>query len=306
MNPKRIVIAGGSGFIGSALAREFLARGREVVVLTRHPRKRADGITEIFWDGESQSDWVKQLDGAEAVINLAGSTVNCPHTPENLRKIVSSRVNSVNAIASAISQVANPPRVWVQASAIGFYGDARDRVCDESAPNGSDSLAKICREWEAAGTAAKIENTRKVTMRVGFVLGRDGGALPLLARLAKFFLGGAAGGGKQFISWIHLADLTRMFVAAVEDENLSGVFNGVAPAPVTNAEFMRALRRALRRPWSPPVPEFAMRLGARLLGGEASLALASQRCAPRRFSEAGFRFQFPQLAPALEDLCKKI
>jgi uncharacterized protein (TIGR01777 family) len=305
MNRPHIVIAGGSGFIGSALAREFLQRGHAVIVLTRTPRERRDGICEIIWDGEHPDGWTSSLDSAAAVINLAGKNINCRHTPENVRALTASRVNSVTAIAAAVARVKTPPRVWVQASATGFYGDTKERICDETAPAGDDTLAKICCAWEAAFAAAPTPATRKVIVRIGFVLGRTGGALPLLARLTGLFLGGAAGNGRQYVSWIHLADLTRMFLAAVENEKLSGTFNAVAPNAVTNAEFMRELRRALHRPWSPPAPVWAVKLGTRLMGTEASLALTSQRCAPRRFSEAGFPFQFTELSAALRDLCRK-
>jgi uncharacterized protein (TIGR01777 family) len=301
---KRIVIAGGSGFIGRALAEEFSTRGFEVVVLTRSPRLRMDGVREVAWDGATVGGWIQWLDGAEAVINLAGKNINCPHTPENLRSITASRVDSVNAIAAALGKVVNPPRVWVQAGATGFYGDTGDVACDEAAPAGASALAEVCRQWEATCVAAKIAQPRKVVLRIGFVLGRDGGALPVLNKLTKWFLGGAVGSGRQYISWIHLADLVRMFVAVVGNEMLSGTFNAVAPGAVTNAEFMRALRRVLGRPWSPPAPAFAVRLGSRLMGSEASLALLSQRCVPKKFLAAGFQFQFSELVPALNDLCR--
>jgi uncharacterized protein (TIGR01777 family) len=306
VSTKRIVIAGGSGFIGGALAKEFFARGYQVVVLTRTPRARTDGVHEAEWNGFHLGEWIQYLDGAEAVINLTGKKINCPHTPENLRELVSSRVNSVLTVAAACNHVKSPPRTWVQASAIGFYGDTADRICDETSPTGTDSLAEICRDWEAAFDAAGTKKTRKVILRIGVVLGRQGGALPVLTRLTKWFLGGAAGDGRQFVSWIHLSDLVAMFVAAVENEKLSGVYNAVAPAAVTNAGLMRELRRALHRPWSPPVPTFATKLGAKLMGSEPSLVLVSQRVAPIRFVGAGFRFQFPKLAPALGDLCKNI
>ena len=236
-----------------------------------------------------------------------------------MREIIASRVNSVNAIAAALGKVEKPPRVWVQASATGFYGDTGDITCDESASAGNNTLAEICRQWEAAfrggdassprgelskaGCDEGVSATRKVALRIGFVLGRDGGALPVLSKLTKCFLGGAVGNGRQYINWIHLADLVRMFVAAIENEKLSGVFNAVAPNAVTNAEFMRELRRKLDRPWSPPAPVFAVKIGSRLMGSEASLALVSQRCAPKKFLEAGFPFQFAELATALNDLC---
>ncbi|HEX4350175.1 MAG TPA: TIGR01777 family oxidoreductase [Verrucomicrobiae bacterium] len=302
MNQKRLVIAGGSGFIGRALTREFSARGFQIVVLTRSAKKRTDDVQEAEWDGEHPGAWAELLEGADAVINLAGKAINCPHTPENLRGITASRLNSVNAVAAAIGRAKNPPRVWVQASAVGFYGDTGDVVCDENSPAGNDALANICRQWEAAFAHANVPQTRKVALRIGFVLGRDGGALPLLSKMTRWFLGGAAGSGRQYISWIHLADLTAMFAAAVTDEKLSGTFNAVAPNAVTNAEFMRELRRALHRPWSPPVPEFAVKLGARLMGSEGSLALVSQRCVPKRFLETGFRFRFKQVVETLKDL----
>ena len=301
-----MVIAGGSGFIGRALAKEFLARGFEIVVLTRSPRQRGNGVREVAWDGEHAGEWISIFDGADAVINLTGKNINCPHTPENLLGITTSRVNSVMAIAAAIEKVQTPPRVWVQASAAGFYGDTGDTARDESAPIGSDTLANVCRQWEAVFATAQVPQTRKVVLRIGFVLGQDGGALPVLSKLTKCFLGGAVGNGRQYISWIHLTDLVRMFVAAVENEALSGIFNAVAPNPVTNADFMRELRRAWRRPWSPPAPAFAVKLGARLMRSEASLALVSQRCVPKKFLAAGFQFQFAEVAPALNDLCRNV
>jgi len=301
---KRIVLAGGSGFIGRALARALLVRGYEVVVLTRSPQKRT-GFREVEWDGAHVGEWIQHLNGAEAIVNLTGKNINCPHTPDNIDEILASRASSVRAIAQALGHVKNPPRVWAQAGAVGFYGDTKDRLCDESSPAGHDALAGVCKIWEDAFNSAETPKTRKVLLRIGFVLGRDGGALPVLAKLTKWFLGGTVGNGKQFISWIHLADLMRMFVESIERENLSGTFNAVGLNPEMNRFFMRELRRALRRPWSPPAPEFAVRLGARWLDSEPSLALSSQCCAPIKFLEAGFEYQFPKLRPALENLCRK-
>lgn len=303
MSSKRIVIAGGSGFIGRALAKEFAARQFEVVVLTRTPRQRADGIREVAWDGKNPGAWVAHLDGAEAVINLTGKNINCPHTPKNIFRITASRVNSVNAIADALKRAKVPPRVWVQASATGFYGDTGSFSRAENFPSGDNALAEICRQWEAAFDSASTPQTRKVVLRIGNVLGQEGGVLPVLSRLVKFYLGGAAGNGRQYISWIHLADLVQMFVNVVNRNSLSGTFNAVAPGAVTNAEFMRELRRVLGRPWSPPAPKFAIYIGAWLFGSDPTLVLVSQRCSVDKFLEVDFKFQFPQLRVALENLC---
>ena len=302
MNKKRVVLAGGSGFLGRALAKELLLRNYEVVVLTRSPRERSDGAKEIVWDGKYIGEWIQFLDGAEAVINLAGRGINCRHTPENIREIIDSRVNSVNAVGAAIYHITHPPGVWVQAGAVGFYGDPEDHLCDENSPAGGDTLAGICQPWEGAFDSVSTPKTRCVLLRIGFVLGRDGGALPVLAGLTKWFLGGTVGGGKQFISWIHVGDLSRMFIEAVERDEPAGTFNAVGPNPVTNREFMRELRRALHRPWSPPAPEWAVKLGSRLMRTEPSLALTGCRVAPKRFLEAGFNFQFPDLPGALKNL----
>ena len=305
MNRKQIVIAGGSGFIGRALAAELAAHHFPVVLLTRTPRQRADDIREVAWDGKNPGAWVAALAGARAVINLTGQNINCPHTPENLAALTASRVDSVNALAAAMATLAEPPRVWVQASAVGFYGDTGDTICDETAPVGGNALADICRRWEAAFAAANLPQTRKVTLRIGMVLGRDGGALPVLSKLTKWYLGGAVGSGRQYISWIHLADLVTMFLAAIQRENFYDAFNAVAPVAVTNADFMAELRRVLNRPRSPAVPEFAVQLGARLMGSEPTLALISQRCLPAKFLEIELRYRFPQLRGALENLCGK-
>jgi len=302
MNTKRLVLAGGTGFVGSALAAEGRKRHLEVVILTRRPRSRADGVREVEWDGEHLGEWIKFVEGADAVVNLAGENVNRPHTPENVRAITSSRVNPTTAIGAAIYHVARPPKVWVQASAIGYYGDAGDRLCDENTPPGNDTLAGICKQWEAAFASAKTGKTRRVLFRIGLVLGREGGALPVLERLTKWFLGGRAGSGKQFISWIHLTDLVRMTFEAIDREDVEGTFNAVGPQPVTNKDFMRELREALHRPWSPPAPAWAIRLGATLMGGEPTLVLTSCRATPKRWAEAGFSFTAADLARAFKSL----
>jgi hypothetical protein len=302
MTKKRVVLAGGSGFLGHALAAELLESDYQVVVLTRTPHERNDGVKEAEWDGEHLGEWIQFLEGAEAVVNLAGRSVNCRHTPENIRKINESRVNSVGAVAAAIYHVTHPPRVWVQAGSLAFYGDTDDHWCDESTPPGEGESTETCKLWENAFQNALVPKTRRVLLRIGIVLGRDGGALSVLGKLTRWFLGGVVGSGRQYISWIHIADMNRMCIEAIEREELVGTFNATAPNPVTNAEFMSELRRALHRPWSPPAPEWAVRFGSMLMKTEPSLALTGRRCAPKRFLESGFQFKFTELSAALKDI----
>jgi uncharacterized protein (TIGR01777 family) len=301
MNPK-IALAGGSGFIGHALAPMLIARGYEVVVLGRGAERSVDGVTHLQWDGKTVGNWAQALDGARAIVNLAGKNIDCRHTPANRAAIISSRVESVRVLGDAAGRCAKPPEVFVQASATGFYGDTGDRTADENAPSGADFMAEVCRQWEGAFEALQLPGTRKVVLRIGFVLGRNGGALKVLEQLTRLFLGSAVGNGRQFISWVHIDDLCRMIIAAIEKPELAAVFNAVAPTPVTNTELMREMRHVLRRPWVPPVPAPVARAGAWLMGSEGDLALLSYRCVPRRFLEHGFAFAFPELKAALADL----
>lgn len=298
----KVILAGGSGFLGQALARRLVAAGWEVVVLSRNPR--AGGVfREVGWDAENGGAWAAELNGATAVVNFAGRSINCVHTPENRRDILASRVNAVQALAKGWAQAATPPAMWIQCSATGYHGDAGDRICEEVSPSGGDFLAAVCQRWEQAFAAAELPGVRRVVFRLGVVLDAEHGALPPLARLARRFMGGAAGDGRQFISWVHRDDAITAFVAALTRTDLTGTYNLCAPAPVTNAEFMRELRLVLGRPWAPPAPAFAVRLMAGLLMGvDPALALHGQRCVPRRLQAAGFSFAQPKLGAALRDL----
>jgi uncharacterized protein (TIGR01777 family) len=302
MKTGRIVLAGGSGFLGKSLAQVLVARGCEVVVLTRQPSSQGGLAREVFWDGRQLGSWTESLDGADAVINLAGRSVNCRYNEANRAEINASRVDSVRVVGEAIRRCAHPPRVWIQSSSLAIYGDTGDRWCDESAPEGEGFPVDTCRLWESAFNESPTPGVRRVLLRIGFVLGKEGGALQTMGRLTRLGLGGSAGSGRQYISWIHLADMNRIFAAALDREDLAGVFNVATPEPVTNAEFTGELRRALRRPWSPPVPAWAVRIGCWLMRTEACLALTGRRCFPERLVRHGFSFRWPRLKDALGDL----
>ncbi|HYE13607.1 MAG TPA: TIGR01777 family oxidoreductase [Pyrinomonadaceae bacterium] len=304
MSKGRVVVAGGSGFLGRSLTEELLKTGREVVVLTRSARgKRLPaGARAVEWDGRTLGPWARELEGAEAVVNLAGRSVNCRYTARNRREIVESRVNSVEALGRAARACSSPPAVFVQAASLAIYGDAGARVCDETAPAGHGFPAEVCLRWEHAFNSLDLPATRKVLLRVGFALGRGGGALQTLARLARFYLGGTVGEGRQYVSWLHVKDFNRIVLWCIERADAEGVFNATGPCPVTNAEFMCELRSALRRPWSPRTPAWAVRVGAFLMRTEAELALAGRRCIPERLVERNFKFLYTNLEAALADI----
>ncbi len=223
------------------------------------------------------------------------------HAGGAVSEILASRVDLVRTVGEAITRCSQPTPVLVQASSLAIYGNSRERICTEDSPHGSGFAVNVCEEWEAALNALPLPQTRKVTLRIGFALKRGEGALRTLEKITRLFLGGTVGDGRQYISWIHIADLERMFVSAIEQDDLEGPFNATGPTPTTNAEFMAELRRALHRPWSPPVPSPLLRLGAWAMRTEADLALNGVRCLPQRFLERGFRFDFTDLRAALAD-----
>lgn len=300
MNGPRVILAGGSGFIGAALEQRLLQTGHEVIVLSRRPR--AGSVGRIEWDGRSVGPWAGLLDGAATVVNLAGRNVNCSWNKTNRKEILASRIDSVRVLADAIRQCTTPPRVWIQACATGIYGNTGDTLVDENTASGKGFLAETCRRWENEFNGAALASTRKVLLRIGVVLGHGGGMMSVLKPLAKLGLGGAAGNGRQFISWIHMQDLLSLVVWAIEREDAIGVFNAVAPSPVSNAEFMRLLRKAVHRPWSPSVPSWVLHAAALVMRTDASLALEGQRVEPRRLIEQGFVWQYTTASEATLDL----
>jgi uncharacterized protein (TIGR01777 family) len=299
-----VVLAGGSGFLGRVLSGELERAGYEVLVLTR--RLRAGAGRQAVWDGRSVGEWARLLEGAEAVVNLAGRSVNCRYTRRNRKEIVESRVRSVEALGRAVRGCARPPKLFVQVASLAIYGDAGRRVCCEDAPAGRGFSAETCAAWERAFDALELPSTRKVLLRTGLVLGRAGGALATLARLARFYLGGTVGDGRQYLSWLHERDFARIVRWCLEREGAAGVYNATGPAPVTNAEFMCELRCALKRPWSPRTPAPLVRLGAWLMRTEAELALAGRRALPDRLVEEGFKFMYTNLETALADIFQKL
>ena len=241
------------------------------------------------------------MEGARALVNLSGSNIARKWDERVVQGLFDSRLGPTRLLGQVLERLETPPAVWINASGIGYYGDRGDEALDEASSAGQDTVAELARRWEEAQDEATLPRTRRVKLRIGLVLGRSGGAYPKLAMLTRLFLGGHVGSGRQWTSWIHVRDLTRMFEFAIESD-VSGPLNAVSPEPVTNRDFMAAMRRAHRRPWSPPLPAFMLRL-ANLFGApEPSLLLTGQRASPRGALEAGFKFELPHLEQALEDL----
>jgi len=311
----KVIIPGGSGQVGTVLARAFHERGDEVVVLSR-TKTDPPPWRSVKWDGETLGDWASEFEGADAVINLAGQSVNCRYTAENRRIIIDSRVKSTRVVGQAIAQSDHPPCVWLQASTATLYAHRYDAPNDEatgiiggSEPNAPDTWRfsiDVVKKWERELNAAATPNTRKVLMRSAVVMAPDrGGSFELLLRLVRFGLGGSAGDGKQYVSWIHDQDFVRAADWLIQRDELEGAVNLAAPNPLPNAEFMKTLRSAWGMPFGLPATEWMLELGAWALRSETELILKSRRVVPTRLLDSGFTFEFPNWADAASDLCKR-
>jgi len=305
----RVIITGGTGMIGRELAKSFSVDGHEVILLSRSPGNAINlppGVRAVYWDGSTARGWGELVEDAGAVINLAGETIggtglfDVRWTPGRKRRILESRINAGRAVTGAIRAAGQKPGVLIQMSAVGYYGTHEDeREITESAPAGKDFLAHVCTVWEDATRPVERMGVRRVITRAAVVLSRRGGPLPRQMIPFRFFAGGPIGSGKQWYSWIHIADLVRAIRFLIENEEAKGVFNVCAPGPVTNAEFGRALGKAMGRPSFLPLPAFAFKLA---FGEASTVLLEGQRVIPARLQEMGFTFNFPTVESALEDL----
>jgi len=297
----KIVIAGATGFLGRPLVAALLANGHGVVVLSRSDRFTIPGARIVTWDPHRVlSPWASELDGADAVINLAGEPI-ADHrwTAARKHKIEDSRVTATRRIAAAIAESKHPPAVLVNGSAVGFYGRCGDEIVTEETGAGSDFLAGVCRRWEAQAVTASSSATRVVCIRTGLVLAHDGGAMAKMLLPFRLGIGGRLGSGRQYWPWIHRQDWVDLVRFVLRTPGAVGPINATAPEPVTNAAFTKEIGRTLRRPTFAAVPGFVLRIA---LGEMAdSLLLSGQRAVPARASQLGFKFAYPSLAVALDD-----
>jgi len=305
----RIVIAGGRGFLGRALTHVLGGDRHDVTILTRHAAAGAEpsgtpGVRSVAWNPDgSAGPWAAALDGADAVINLAGDSIGEGRwTATKKAAIHDSRVRATRSLVAAIGQVSAPPHTLLSASAVGYYGTRGDEVLTEAATSGSDFLARVCAEWEEEATRAASPRTRVVVTRTGLVLDRHAGALPRMLTPFRLWAGGRLGSGRQYWPWIHHLDWVALVRFLLLNRSVTGAVNASAPNPLTNAEFTSALGRAMRRPALMPAPGFMLRL---VLGEMAdALLLSSQRVIPAKAQKLGFTFTYPRLDQALEDILR--
>jgi uncharacterized protein (TIGR01777 family) len=303
----RILIPGGSGFIGRALAADLSQDNHEIIILSRSPGKISGlpaNTQAIEWDGQTTRGWGHFVDGVDAIVNLAGENIAGENffptrwTAERKARIQSSRTKPGQAINEAIMAAKEKPRVLVQSSAVGYYGALDDQKVDETNPGGKDYLAHFCQEWENTTTYAEKVGVRRVIIRSGIVLSKKTGALPRMMLPFKLFAGGPFGNGRQYISWIHLKDEIAAIRYLIENPKASGAYNLTSPNPCSNADFGRTLGKVMKRPYYMPVPGFAMKIA---FGEVTTVVLDGQRVIPKRLLDSGFTFQFPSIEPALQD-----
>lgn len=308
------MIPGGSGQVGSVLARYFSQRGHHVIVLTRGPHT-AEWET-VHWDAQTAGLWVQYLDGADVCINLAGRSVNCRYTPENQADIYNSRIISTQLLGEVIGSLANPPRVWLNASTASIYRHALDRPMNEQtgelggnekgAPNSWDFSIRVAKDWETTFFKTDTPITRKIAMRSAITLSpAPGNAFAVLSNLVRVGLGGKQGNGRQWISWIHEEDFARAVEFLIAREDLHGPVNITSPNPEHNRDFMSILREAWEMPNGLPAPRPVLELAAYFMRTETELVLKSRRVIPTRLLEAGFQFDFPNWPHAAQDLVEK-
>ena len=302
----KVLIAGGSGFIGKHLAQHFIEKGDQVVVLTRRASHDKDGVKYLQWDAKNLGEWSKELNTTDLVINLTGKSVNCRYTEENKKEILSSRVDSTNILGQAIEQCATPPKLWLNSSTATIYRHSEDLpMTEDNGEMGDDFSMTVAKKWEEAFYSSDTPSTRKIALRISLVLARDGGVMPPFINLVKWGLGGAQGKGTQKFAWIHIEDFVRIVDFLVLKEHISGPVNCAADSDIDNAEFMREMRYAFNRPIGLPAFTWMLEIGAFLMGTETELILKSRWVKPLKLLKNGFTFAYPTIDKALVQIANE-
>lgn len=299
-----VLVAGGSGFVGKALVHELMEEGHSVCVLSRALASQASSRLEVeLWDGKTQGEWAKRIEKADAVVNLSGAGIADKRwSPRRKKEIISSRLDSTKALVEAMANSSRRPKAFVNASAVGYYGDVPQGTVTESHLKGKGFLADTCAEWERQARKAEALGVRVVTTRFGVILGRDGGALKKFIPPFLLFAGGPLGSGRQWFPWVHRDDVVGAILYLLSNEKISGPVNVTAPGTVTMAGFCKELGRAMHRPSWAPVPAPVLKV---MLGEMSDMLLTGQQVIPQKLEGSGYHFRFPQPDAALADLFRK-
>ena len=302
---KKIIIAGGTGFLGRVLTHYFQDKVEKIVILSRSKEKIVDNIHYLPWDGKTLGAWTNSIEGSDVLINLAGKSVDCRYHQKNKDLILSSRLETTKVLGQAIMLCTIPPKVWLNSSTATIYRHSLDKEMDELTGDiGSGFSVNVATAWEREFFSFSLLKTRQVALRTSIVLGKGGGAFPPLLNLTKMGLGGKQGNGRQMISWIHEEDFTLALHHIIQQQELSGVINVVAPTPITNEKFMRLLRKETSAPFGLPLGETLLKIGASMIKTEPELILKSRNVIPKRLEENGFQFKYKSINETLENLIK--
>ncbi len=300
---KKIVLAGGNGYLGQVLAKHYSSLAEEVIILARKSKAKQANIRTVVWDGKSEGTWAQSLQHADLLVNLCGKNVNCRYTPKNQKEIISSRVTPTRLLNWVIERMENPPKVWINITSATIYRHAEDCAQDEiKGEIGYGFSVNVCKKWEASFFETPTPGTRKVALRMGIVLGRVDGIFPRLLNLVRFGLGGQQGNGQQYVSWIHEQDVALSTEWILTHHHIEGIVNCTAPNPIKNHELMRLIRKAYGIWLGLPCPTWMLGIGAWLIGTETELILKSRWVLPGILLADGFKFQYPNADAAIRDL----
>jgi hypothetical protein len=298
---QHILIAGGSGFLGQELAKFFSNKGHEVKILGRGVQKSEFEL--IKWDAKHLGDWIAEIEWADVLINMTGKSVNCRYTEKAKKEILNSRIDSTRILCKALSKVENPPKIWINSSSASTYVHSESQqMTEDEGIIGDDFSMNVCRAWEAEFFKCNLNHTRRVATRTSIVLGKSGGAYPIMKKLVKWGLGGRQGNGKQFISWIHITDFCRVIEYIIENQGIVGAVNVTHPTPVRNEEFMRLLRKRHKRKIGLSQSRSLLEFGAKLIGTETEMVMKSRNVIPERLLESGFKFNYLDVEAAFDTL----
>ena len=303
MKYKKIILAGGNGYLGGVLAAYYKTLADEVIILARKFKDTDENIQTIVWDGKAEGDWVNSLNGADLLVNLCGKNVNCRYTEANQAEIINSRVIPTKLLSKVVEELAQPPKVWINITSATIYRHAEDRPQDEdNGEIGYGFSIEVCRKWEEAFFQNDTPKTRKVALRMGIVLGRNGAVFPRLLNLVKCGLGGRQGDGQQYVSWVHEQDAAKSTEWILQNEQMQGIINCVAPEPVKNEDLMKSIRKAYGAPFGLPAPLWLIELGAIIIQTEPELIFKSRWVLPKRLLDSGYSFLFAKADHAVKDI----